>query len=102
MKSRHKVVYVLLTLLLLAACRAAAPVQEPGTIPGNQDEVPRITPQEVKALQDAGKRVVIADARSLESYELQHIVGAISVPALEVAEHVDKLPKQAHIVFYCT
>ena len=103
MEFRFKIGYVLLALLLLAACQsAAAPAQDAAPIPASQDDVPRITPQEVKALQEAGETVVIADARSLESYETRHIVGSVSVPALEVGDHVDELPKNAHIVFYCT
>jgi 3-mercaptopyruvate sulfurtransferase SseA len=92
-------VYGLLALLLLAACSGSA-----GSAPEivSQDEVPRITPQEVAAQQEAGKRVVIADARSFESYQERHIVGAVSVPVIEVEDHLDELPKRAHIVFYCT
>jgi hypothetical protein len=94
-----KIIYGLLALLLLAACSSAAgPAQEVTSV----DDVPRITPQEVKAEQDAGKNVVIADARSLESYQTRRIAGAISVPSLDVTDHLDELPKKAHIVFYCT
>ena len=104
MKVSFKIGYVLLALLLLAACQqsAAAPVQGSAAIPASQDEVPRIKAQDVKALQEAGEKVVVADARSYESYETRHIVGAISVPAIEVGDHLDKLPKDAHIVLYCT
>lgn len=98
-RMKIKIVYGLLALLLLAACSSAAgPAQEVTSV----DDVPRITPQEVKAEQEAGKRVVIADARSFESYQERHVVGAISVPVIEVADHLDELPKRAHIVFYCT
>ena len=84
-----RIVYSLLALLLLAACSSAAgPAQEVTGV----DDVPRITPQEVVAQQQAGKQVLIVDARSLSSYEDHHIAGAISVPALEVADRLDDQP----------
>jgi 3-mercaptopyruvate sulfurtransferase SseA len=92
-------VYGLLALILLAACSSAAgPAQEVTSV----DDVPRVTPQEVVAQQEAGDKVVIADARSASSYETGHIAGAISAPTLELADRLDELPKNAHIVFYCT
>ena len=96
---KSKIVYGLLALLLLAACQAsAAPSQEGIT----QEEVPRITPQQVKAQLEAGEKLILADARSLESYEERHIAGSISVPLTEVEDHLGELPKRAHIVLYCT
>jgi 3-mercaptopyruvate sulfurtransferase SseA len=97
MKSR--IVYGLLALLLLAACSSACGAAPKIT---SKEDVPRITPQEVVAEQEAGEKIVLVDARSVESYQERHIVGAISVPMVEVADHLDELPKKAHIVFYCT
>jgi hypothetical protein len=96
---RSRIVYGLLALLLLAACSSAAGAGREIT---STDDVPRITPQEVVAQQEAGKQIVLADARSFESYQERHIAGAISVPVLEVEDRLDKLPKKAHIVLYCT
>ena len=94
-----RIVYGLLALLLLAACSSAA---GPANEVTSEADVPRITPQELKAQLDAGDRVIVADARSFASYQAVHIPGAISVPVLEVEDHLDELPKGAHIVFYCT
>ena len=80
-----------LLFLSLAAC---APVPE------SSADVPRITPDEVAALQNAGKAVVIADTRLARHYERERIPGAISVPARETEDHLDELPRQATIVFY--
>lgn len=93
-----KTLYGLLALLVLAACQGAA---GPAAIAGPAD-VPRITPQELKAQLDAGEAVIVADARSLEAFEMRHIAGAISVPLFEIADHLDELPHRAHVVFYCT
>jgi hypothetical protein len=94
-----RVVYGLLVLLLLAACSNAPGRAAEVT---SVDDVPRVTPEQVVAEQEAGKKVVIADARGSDSYQALHVKGAISVPALEVADHLDELPKNAHVVFYCT
>jgi len=96
---RSRIVYGLLALLLLAACSRGA-----GAAPqiASKEDVPRITPQEVVAQQEAGEKIVLVDARSFDSYQERHIVGAISVPMTEVADHLKELPKKAHIVFYCT
>jgi rhodanese-related sulfurtransferase len=58
--------------------------------------------QELKALLDAGEEVIIADSRSLSSYEERHIAGAISMPLLEVDERYKELPQDAKVVLYCT
>ena len=81
----------LLLLLLLPACRKA-----PESIVG----VPRIAPQEVAALREAGKPVVIVDTRVARQYERRRIPGAISIPARETEDHLDQLPKNATIAFY--
>ena len=96
---KTRILYGLLALLLLAACSSAA---GPASAVTSPDDVPRITPQELKAKLDAGEDVIVADARSAASYEALHIAGAISVPLTEVQDHLDALPKGAEIVFYCT
>ncbi len=67
----------------------------------NSDDVPRITPQELKAKLDAGQAAVF-DARLQEPYARQHIAGAISLPKDEVAARLDELPTDKLAVFYCT
>ena len=82
---RSKIMYGLLALLLLAACSSAS-----GAAPeiNSKDDVPRITPKEVVAQQEAGKQVILVDARSVESFQERHIAGAISVPMVEVEDHL--------------
>jgi 3-mercaptopyruvate sulfurtransferase SseA len=88
---RHTRLLLLLLLLLLPACRKA---------PESLVDVPRITPKEVVALLDAGKPVVIVDTRVPRQYERRRIPGAISIPARETEDHLDKLPPQATIALY--
>ncbi len=67
----------------------------------DSDDVPRITPQELKAKLDAGQAVVF-DARLQQSYTQRHIAGAISLPEDEVAARLAELPTDKLAVFYCT
>ena len=66
------------------------------------DEVPRITPQELKAALDEGATVLIVDVRSREAFKEKHIEGAISVPLAEVEQRLAELPQSVDIVMYCT
>ena len=77
---------------LLVACQANAPT--------SGDSVPRLTVEALKAMLDAGEKVVIVDTRALRQYQIRHIPGAISIPVHETAERLDELPKDATLVFY--
>ena len=70
------------------------------TPPAPADEVPRITPQELKAALDAGRPVVVVDVRSREAFDEKHIEGAISVPSAELEQRLAELPKSADVVLY--
>ena len=88
---KHTLWLWLLPLVVVAAC---AKILTSGT------EIPRISVEEVKALQDAGEDVVIVDTRVSRQYQIRHIPGALSIPERETADHLDELPPQATIVFY--
>ena len=101
--SRLKIIYALLALLLLAGCQSAAASQASNiSAVGTAADVPRMRVKELKALLDAGEEVIVADSRSLASYEESHIIGAISMPLLEVDKRYNELPQDAKIVIYCT
>ena len=91
MPHRRHLLWLLLLLLFLAACRQA---------PASIADVPRISVAEVKALQDAGKPLVIVDTRVARQYEKRRIPGALSIPARETEDHLDLLPRQSTIAFY--
>ena len=65
------------------------------------EEARRVNVDELKKLLDAGKAVVY-DTRPKAAYDTEHIKGALSMPSDQVAAHVDELPKDKTIVFYCT
>lgn len=114
-------VRILIGSLILAGCTLAPGQPPPGTgpqepspqtpsqpIPSNRtpDEAPftllRITPQQVKAMRDAGQTVVMADVRPASSYARMHIQEAVSMPLGEISTWGPKLTKDQTIVFYCT
>jgi hypothetical protein len=62
--------------------------------------VPRI------AVEDAHSKLgqpdaVFIDARTADQFAQGHIAGAISVPEIEAASAVDKLPKDKDLILYC-
>ncbi|MBC8445836.1 MAG: hypothetical protein H8D74_01415 [Chloroflexi bacterium] len=81
----------------------AAPTPKAVGTPISPDEVPRIRPEELKALMDSGAYIVILDNRPRESYQMGHIKGAISLPWKPQMTIVDleMLPMGKTIVTYC-
>ena len=65
------------------------------------EEARRVTVEEVKKMLDAGKAVVY-DTRAKGAYDAEHIKGSLSLPFDQVAAHVEELPKDRTVVFYCT
>jgi hypothetical protein len=105
-----------LLLLLLAGCRAgdgaiASVESTPAVLSvavvtvtpvvSQGDEIARIGVEELWNRLQAGEAIVVADARSRQSYDLQHIAGAISMPEGEVAARASELPRDRLVVFYC-
>lgn len=64
------------------------------------DAVRRISVDEAHAESLRGK-VLFVDVRGPDAYKQSHIKGAILVPEAEVAQNIDKLPKDKLIVTYC-
>ena len=100
---------VVLGILLLTGCSAFTPTPEPPTStsvptenpgPQSRSEVPRISPEELKDRLDNGEAILVVDSRSLSSFEMGHIAGAISVPDYEVESRLAEFPRDQEIVFY--
>jgi 3-mercaptopyruvate sulfurtransferase SseA len=113
---RSKFVWALLLVAAaLVACQAgptptpdAVPTptvtqlaSEVGTLPQTREEVPRITPDELRDLLASPRKIVVIDSRSRAEYEAGHIRGAISMPSAEVDTRYRELPRGTKIVFYC-
>ncbi len=57
---------------------------------------------DLKVALDSGVNVVIIDARSLESFQKEHIPGAISIPHRKMSDETTKhLDRAALVVTYC-
>ncbi len=83
-----------IALLVLAAAAFAI----------TNEEVPRITVQELKARLDGGEGIVIVDVRSPGSYNSSKIKikGAIRISPEEIRPRAYELPMGKEIALYCT
>ena len=115
--------YKLLTLAILAAgslaCQDAAPpvkvesAKAPTTTAtnaaapkktdehGHADEAPRITLADAKKDFDAGNTVFV-DTRAANSYQQEHIKGAINMPMEAVEARYKEIPTGKKIIAYCS
>jgi 3-mercaptopyruvate sulfurtransferase SseA len=65
------------------------------------DGARRVTIAELEELVKENKAVVI-DVRSQDSYDAGHIPGAKLIPAGEIVNHINELPKDKLIITYCS
>jgi 3-mercaptopyruvate sulfurtransferase SseA len=89
----------------LAACGgpdAPAPSAQ-GNAPQESQylEVPRVSLEEAKSALDAGSAIFL-DVRSQQSYESQHIPGALNIPLPDMEARLGELDKAEWIITYCT
>lgn len=67
-----------------------------------EDGVNRIKPADAVQEVKSGKALLV-DVRDASSYETMHAKGAINVTYQSITEgKFDKLPKDKHLIFYCT
>ena len=95
------VVVISVVILVISALPGSGTGSSSAPIPSPPD-IPRISPEEVKALLDAGSNIVIIDTRSRGEYERAHIAGAISIPLEETAQRYRELQGYDEVVTYCT
>jgi 3-mercaptopyruvate sulfurtransferase SseA len=113
--SNKLVAFLMLVGVVLAACQAAPtataiPSQRTlltpraggsNTVPLTREEVPRISPDQLRDLLASGRRVVVVDTRSYSDYQAGHIRGSISLPASEIESRYGELSKATQLVLYC-
>jgi predicted sulfurtransferase len=69
-----------------------------------QDNIPRITVQELKAKMDKGEDLVVVDVRTGNDYEASKIKikGAVRISIVKIEERYNDLSKDKEIITYCT
>src|SRR5437588_2173205 len=77
------------------------PQSPPQQVHNPADSARRITAQELHDLWEQNK-VLIIDTRNDAAFKQNHIKGAILIPAGEVEQRIDELPKDKFIATYCT
>jgi predicted sulfurtransferase len=99
---------MLVAILVLASCNAddikvKNNSQKSATGPETiyADGARRITTGELETLMKNGEAIVV-DVRNQASYDLGHIPGAKLIPAGEIANHINELPRDKMIVTYCS
>ena len=71
------------------------------TLPNDPSQAPRASLDEAyQAYQQ--EDAVFVDVRSIDSYSIAHISGAVSIPENEVADRLNELSKGKWIIPYCT
>ena len=106
MRSTFYFVLLVLGAVIFAACNAkdtatTKPAQLPGSDTVYADGARRVTADEMLDMVKNNKAVII-DVRTQAMYDLGHIPGAKLIPAAEILNHLDELPKDKMIITYCS
>ena len=101
-----KSLFLVLISVLLAGCASTPLISTgPATRSGGpcevRDNIPRITPEELKKLMDEGADLVIVDTLYPYWYKKGHIKGAINFPWQETLREPIDLPRDKLLVLYC-
>ena len=103
---------ILVGIAILAACNAndhssafSDAKTKPGTGSGPDtvyaDGARRITIAELETMMKNGTAVVI-DVRNQAAYDVGHIPGSRLIPAGEILNHINELPRDKTVVTYCS
>ena len=65
------------------------------------DNARRVTADELQEMLKNGQAIVV-DVRNQSSYDVGHIPGAKLIPAGEILNHLNELPRDKMIVTYCS
>ena len=72
--------------------------------PQSVSQPTRVTVDEVKERMDRGEQFAFVDTRNPNAWGAAETVlpGAIRIPADEVTEHLDEIPRGRTVITYCT
>jgi 3-mercaptopyruvate sulfurtransferase SseA len=95
---------ITILLFTLVACTSAAPTQPAAPAFPTENphlDIERVSLEDAKAAFDSGTAIFV-DVRRPEAYAASHIPGALSMPAIELADRLDELDPDQWIITYCT
>jgi 3-mercaptopyruvate sulfurtransferase SseA len=108
MRSTFYFALILLGAVIFAACNAVdntaknpKPAQLPASDTVYADGARRVTIDEMETMVKNGQAVII-DVRNQASYDLGHIPGSKLIPAGEILNHLNELPRDKMIITYCS
>jgi 3-mercaptopyruvate sulfurtransferase SseA len=108
MRSTFYFALIVIVAAVFAACNATdnttkntKPAQLPGADTVYADGARRITADELDTMMKSGQAVVI-DVRNQASFDAGHIPGSKLIPAGEILNHLNELPRDKMIVTYCS
>ncbi|HKG45633.1 MAG TPA: rhodanese-like domain-containing protein [Pyrinomonadaceae bacterium] len=111
MRSTFYLALIVAAAVVLAACngmdynanvaniKSIKPASGPETI--YPDGARRVTTDELEAMLKNGEAIVV-DVRNQASFDIGHIPGSRLIPAGEILNHLNELPRDKMIVTYCS
>lgn len=96
---------ILASAVLLISCNgrdhlASKSAKPTGPETTYADGAKRVTIDDLQAMIDSGEAYIL-DVRDQASYDAGHIPGSRLIPAGEVVNHINELPRNKTIVTYC-
>jgi len=107
MRSTFYFALIVLGAVIFAACNAkdtvitTKPAQLPGSDTVYADGARRVTADEMNEMVKNGQAVII-DVRTQAAYDSGHIPGSKLIPANEILNHLNELPRDKMIITYCS
>ena len=108
MRSAFYFALIAVAAVIFAACNAVDDKTaniKPAPLPGSDtvyaDGARRVTTDELETMMKNGQAFVV-DVRNQDAYNVGHIPGAKLIPAGEILNHVNELPRDKMIVTYCS
>ena len=105
MRSTFYFALIVAAAVVLAACNAIDNTANTKSVSGADtvyaDGARRVTADELDTMLKNGQAIVV-DVRDQASYDRGHIPGATLIPAGQILNHVNELPRDKMIVTYCS
>ena len=99
---------IILAVVMFASCNAVDTIVNSNSNKSSNkseatyaDGARRVTIEELETLMNEGKAYVV-DVRNQAMYDTGHIPGSRLIPAAEILNHVNELPRDKTIVTYCS